>query len=159
MLNYQWLLVYLPSFQKYNVYLQCLGAEHTGCGSATFQAFVLIIIITCGNKCGMDSGVASYWLFIRILLPYLCLHFRHHCPSWDKFGFPERTFCFIVVFKPRNAFSRTVLWKMSIPLESSTILMIIIIIIDDDTDSWFHNGLVLKQKGCLSILKQVRNRV
>ena len=48
---------------------------------------------------------------------------------------------------------------MSIPLESSTILMIIIIIIlDDDTDSWFHNGLVLKQKGCLSILKQVQNR-
>ena len=29
------------------------------CGSATFQAFVLVII-TCSNKCGMDSGVASY---------------------------------------------------------------------------------------------------
>ena len=35
---------------------------------------------------------------------------------------------------------------MSIPLES--ILMIIIII--DDTDSWFHNGLILKQKCWLS---------
>ena len=37
---------------------------------------------------------------------------------------------------------------MSIPLESSTILMIIVII--DDTDSWFHNGLVLKPKCSLS---------
>lgn len=37
----------------------CLRAEHTGCRSATIRAFVFIIIITYGNKCGMDSGVAS----------------------------------------------------------------------------------------------------
>jgi len=119
----------------YNVYLlQCLGAKHAGCRSATVQAFVFIQHVTINMV--WISGVARYWLPIRILLPYLWLHFRHHCLWWDKFGFPERTLCFIAVIKSRDAFSRTVRWKMSIPLKTS------IIIIIDDSDSWFYNDCV-----------------
>ena len=44
------LLAFLSEVQCILTLLQCLGAENTGCGSATFQAFVLRIIITCSNK-------------------------------------------------------------------------------------------------------------
>lgn len=130
-------MVLSPFVHMYNVYLlQCLGAKHAGCRSATVQAFVFIQHVAINMV--WISGVARYWLPIRILLPYLWLHFRHHCLWWDKFGFLERTLCFIAVIKSRNAFSRTVRWKMSIPLKTS------IIIIIDGSDSWFYNVFALR---------------
>lgn len=54
----------------------CLGAEHTECRSAIVRTFVFIVIITCGNKCGMDSGVASVVYRKRKLLAL--------CILWDR---------------------------------------------------------------------------